>query len=41
MFFQVMYQYTPCPGTLQNGFMLLPAADGSLFNITGLGSYTK
>jgi len=41
MFFQVMYQYTPCPGTLQSSFMLLPAADGSLFNITGLGSYTK
>jgi len=40
-FFQVMYQYTPCSGNVQTDSMLLPAADGSLFNITGLGSYTK
>lgn len=37
---QVGYQYTPCTGSTQPGSMTLPDANGSLFNITGLGSYT-
>jgi len=41
MFFQVIYHYTPCFDNVHTDSMILPAADGSLFNITGLGSYTK
>ena len=37
---QVVYQYTLCTGSTQSGSMTLPGANGTLFNITGLGSYT-
>lgn len=39
---QVDYEYTRCPGnTLESGSMSSSGANGSIFTITGLGSYTR